>query len=146
MDVRTIPGHSRISSETRYRSSGLVATTRISRSVSPAGAWHSSTSGIFAEGGDGLVEVALVQFGADRRRHAAAQRGRKHAAAVGTERARRRHPLQARLDGSAGQAEALGENHDGQPRIVVERREDPPVCRVELLQSDHSLSVQAHSD
>ena len=96
----------------------------------------------FPEGGDGLVEVALVQLGADCRRHSTAQRSRKHAAAVRTERARLRHPFQPRLHGPAGQAKALGEHHDGEPGIIVERREDPPVGGVQLLQSDHSLPVR----
>jgi hypothetical protein len=55
---------------------------------------------------------------------------------------RRRHPLQARLHRASRQAKALREHHDGQPRIVVERREDSPVGSVKLLQSDHSLSIR----
>jgi hypothetical protein len=71
--------------------------------------------------------MALVQFRTDGSGDAAAKGGWQDPAAVGTQRARRRHPLQARLHGSAGQAQLLGKHHDGQPGILIECREDSPV-------------------
>ncbi len=143
VDVRTIPpGHSRISSDTRYRSSGLLATTLMMRSVSPAGAWHSRTSGDLPQGSNSFIEVALVELGTDGGSHTTSQGRRQDATAVGAEGPPgRRHSLEARLNcAPPGEVKFLGQHHDGHARIFVQGGEDPTVRGVEFLQSDHFLS------
>jgi hypothetical protein len=44
---------------------------------------------------------------------------------------------------TAGQPELLREQHDGNPGILIEGKEDFAVRLVELLQNDHFLSCQA---
>ncbi|MDQ0030045.1 hypothetical protein J2S89_001867 [Arthrobacter bambusae] len=83
--------------------------------------------GNVAQGGDRFVQPTLIQLRAHCGRNAPAQRRRQYPAAVRTQSARRRHALQARLDRSACQAQALGENHDRNPGIVVKRGKDPLV-------------------
>lgn len=98
--------------------------------------------GDFAEGCDGLIEVALVQFCADGGSNATAEGGRQYTAAVGPEESRRRHPLEPGLNRSACEAEPLGEDHDRQAGVLIKGEEDAAVRGIQLLlQSDQFLSI-----
>ena len=94
--------------------------------------------GDLPQGGYCLVQVALVKFSTHGGGNAPPEGGRKNTAAVRSKSARRRHPLKAGLYSSAGEAEALGEDHDGQAGIFVQSCKDAAVGRVEFLQYDHS--------
>ena len=134
---RTTPSAETMASSTRCRSALLRATTRQSMSPAPVMVCTSSIFGIAASRGRYLADLE-----GDERGHLVAERGRIHLGSGPGDHPALLHPLQPRLYGTAGDAQAAGGLEHADPRLGGQQSDQRGVKSVDQPAITDSHAVQ----